>query len=279
MLAIGLFDVNKNGLTLQNTLLIMAGTLATGLGMSLLTSSTIPLFVAGLGLVAGGIIDIMNSGVTLENSLLVLSGIMLSTVSLSIKVIASGMVSLGVTIGLVGLAVAALVGAFLYISTVWDKMSTVEKLITVFTGLAAAVLAAALAIAVFHATWTQGLAVAVIVGSIAALVAAFASVKNDIDKTTMSGGAGSLSSPSGTLVGNGYSPQYQAATYGGSAIAQGQYQEMSQQSAVDSREIIRLLNEIANKDTNLYVDGDRLTQSIYPRIEQRTAQKGTVLVR
>lgn len=278
LLITGFIDLNKNGLTLQNTLLLIAGTLSTGLGISLLTHSAIPMLIAGLALVAGGIVDIVNNGVTLENSILVLSGLLVGTVSLAIKAAMSGMVSLGVTIGLVGLAVTALVGSFLYISSVWDQMTGLEKVITIFVGLASAALAAAFAIAVFHASWTQGLAVAGIVGALAAIAAAFIAVKNNVSKVSgISPGQLNTNNmvPYGAA-GGGYAPQ--GATYGNVAVAQG-YQEYAQQSAMDSKEIIRLLSEIANKDPNLYVDGEKMTQKLYPYIEQRGAQRGTMLVR
>lgn len=281
LLAIGFNDVSKNGLNLQNTLLLMAGTFATTLGMSMLTHSVIPLLVAGLALIVGGIVDIINNGVTLENSLLVIGGIMATTLVLAIKAVTAGMTSLGITIGLVGLAIASLVGAFLYISSVWDQLSGWEKAATIFTGLAAAILAAALAIAVFHASWSMGLAVAGIVGGLAAIAVAFASVKGDIDKTAKSGqtaGSGSYSLPSNYSPNSYYVPQQQSSTYSGVAY-QNQYQGSIQQTSSDSKEIIGLLQEIANKDPNLYVDGSKLNQSLYPYSQQYSTQRGTVLVR
>lgn len=282
MLVIGFIDINKNGLNLQNTLLILAGTIATGLGMSMLTRSPIPLLVAGLALIVGGIVDIINNGVSLENSLLVIAGIMTITLVLAIKAVTAGMTTLGITIGLVGLAIAALVGAFLYISSVWDQMTGWEKVATIFTGLAAAVLAAALAIAVFHASWSMGLAVAGIIGAVAAVAVAFASVKGDIDRTASGGGAmsggGSYSLPANYSPNSYYVPQQQSSSYSGVAY-QNQYQGSMQQSTADSKEVINLLQEIANKDPNLYVDGSKMTQTLYPHMQQYSTQRGGVLVK
>jgi len=281
LLAIGFNDINKNGLNLQNTLLLMAGTIATGLGMSMLTHSVIPLLVAGLALIVGGIVDIINNGATLENSLLVIGGIILITTVIAIKTMTAGMLKLGLTIGVVGLAIGALVGAFLYISSVWDQMTGWEKVITIFTGLAAAVLAAALAIAVFHATWSLGLSIAVITGAIAAAVVAFASVQGEVDKITAKGGQGaggnSYSLPANYSPNSYYAPQQQTSGYSGVAY-QNTYQNNPQQSVVDSKEIINLLKEIANKDTDLYVDGSKMSQTLYPHIQQYGTQRGTVLV-
>ena len=48
MLYVGFNDIIKNGANMKNTLLVIAGIMATGLGISLLTGSLIPLLVAGI---------------------------------------------------------------------------------------------------------------------------------------------------------------------------------------------------------------------------------------
>lgn len=48
MLVVGVKDVIENGLTLENTLTIVSGLLAGGLGISLLTKSWIPMLIAGV---------------------------------------------------------------------------------------------------------------------------------------------------------------------------------------------------------------------------------------
>ena len=55
MLVVGIKDVIDNGLNLKNGLLIIAGILATGLGISLLTGNLIPLLVAGIASVVVGL--------------------------------------------------------------------------------------------------------------------------------------------------------------------------------------------------------------------------------
>ena len=47
MLVVGIKDVIENGFTLENTLTIIAGLLAAGIGISILTGSWIPLLIAG----------------------------------------------------------------------------------------------------------------------------------------------------------------------------------------------------------------------------------------
>jgi hypothetical protein len=48
ILYVGFEDIIKNGVNLQNTLLVIAGIMATGLGIALLTGSLIPLLIAGI---------------------------------------------------------------------------------------------------------------------------------------------------------------------------------------------------------------------------------------
>lgn len=48
LLVVGFKDATKNGLNLKNTLLIIAGIVATGLGITLLTGSLLPLLIAGI---------------------------------------------------------------------------------------------------------------------------------------------------------------------------------------------------------------------------------------
>lgn len=64
MLVLGIKDVMENGLNLKNGLLIIAGILATGLGISLLTGSFIPLLVAAI---VGVIAAVTMLGGTFEN--------------------------------------------------------------------------------------------------------------------------------------------------------------------------------------------------------------------
>lgn len=74
-------------------------------------------------------------------------------------------------------AILALAAAFVIIGGMWDKLSGASRVATILGGLAAAAVAAAIAIAVFHTSWTVGIAAAAIVGSIAAIGIAFAALK------------------------------------------------------------------------------------------------------
>jgi hypothetical protein len=284
LLAIGIYDVTKNGLNLKNELMILAGLFSSGLGISILLKSPIPMLIVGLGAIVLGIMDICENGVTLQNVLMVVGGIIGITLVLALKAATAGAVKLGLSIGLAGLALGALAGAFLYISSVWDQMTGWEKVITIFTGLAAAVLAAALAIAVFHASWSMGLMVGVIVGSIAALAVAFAAVKNDVDKIAgtpggIQGYGGGMQRAPAMGIGTGVSMPQSASTNQYSAQQANQNAGGSAFGSADSREIIRLLQEIAGKDTNIYLDGTKVSQGLYSPMQHQGVVYGGSLVR
>lgn len=274
ILGVGIYDIIKNGVNLQNELLVLAGLFASGLGISILLGSPIPMLIAGLGAIALGIIDIVKNGTNLQNTLMEVGGILLTTTAVALKAAISGMASLGLTIGLAGVALAALTGAFLYISSVWDQMTGWEKAITIFTGLAAAILAAALAIAVFHASWSAGL----VVGAIAAITVAFAAVKNDINNATKTAQGSMPRTSYSTPVGanpNAFSVQPTHSGYQGAQSGGYDYADNTEKF----QEIIGLLKEIAEKDTNVYMDGQKVSDITYPYYQQKSRVGGSNLVR
>jgi len=278
ILGVGIYDIIKNGVNLQNELLVLAGLFASGLGISILLGSPIPMLIAGLGAIALGIIDIVKNGTNLQNTLMEVGGILLTTTAVALKAAISGMASLGLTIGLAGVALAALTGAFLYISLVWDQMTGWEKAITIFTGLAAAILAAALAIAVFHASWSVGLAAGIIIGSIAAVTVAFAAVRKDIENTSNTAQSGMPRTSYSTPVGanpNAFSVQPTHSGYQGAQSGGYDYADNTEKF----QEIIGLLKEIAEKDTNVYMDGQKVSDITYPYYQQKSRVGGSNLVR
>ena len=62
MVVVGIKDVIDNGFTLQNTLTIVAGLIASGLGISLLTGSWIPLLISGLAAALVAIVSFTGNG-------------------------------------------------------------------------------------------------------------------------------------------------------------------------------------------------------------------------
>lgn len=69
MLVVGIKDVIENGFTLENTLTIIAGLLAAGLGISLLTGSWIPLLIAGIAAALIALVSFTGHGEELINGL------------------------------------------------------------------------------------------------------------------------------------------------------------------------------------------------------------------
>lgn len=62
MVVVGIKDVIDNGFTLQNTLTIIAGLIASGLGISLLTGSWIPLLISGIAAALVAIVSFTGNG-------------------------------------------------------------------------------------------------------------------------------------------------------------------------------------------------------------------------
>lgn len=62
MLVVGIKDVIENGFTLENTLTIIAGLLAAGLGISLLTGSWIPMLIAAIAAILVALVSFTGHG-------------------------------------------------------------------------------------------------------------------------------------------------------------------------------------------------------------------------
>lgn len=68
---------------------------------------------------------------------------------------------------LAAIAVGVLAAGIVYLAANWDKLNPAQRTITILGALAAALTAAAIAVAVFHTTWSVGIAAAAIVGGLA----------------------------------------------------------------------------------------------------------------
>ena len=69
MLVVGIKDVIENGFNLENTLTIITGLLAAGLGISLLTGSWIPMLIAGIAAILVALVSFTGHGEELINGL------------------------------------------------------------------------------------------------------------------------------------------------------------------------------------------------------------------
>ena len=94
--------------------------------------------------------------------------------------------SLG-TMQLWAIAIGVVVGSIAYLALNWDKLAPAQRVITILSALATAATAAAVAIALFHTTWSVGIAAAAIAGGIALLAGTYL-FKNANGKKSLSGG-------------------------------------------------------------------------------------------
>ena len=79
----------------------------------------------------------------------------------------------GLKAGFIAAAIMILAAGIIEVSKVWNKMTPAEHVVTILTALAAAATAAAIAIALFHTSWSAGLAAAAIVGGLSLLGISF----------------------------------------------------------------------------------------------------------
>lgn len=77
------------------------------------------------------------------------------------------------------LAISVLAAGIIYLGSNWNKLSGAQKATTILTALGAAAATAAIAIAVFHTSWSVGIAAASIVAGLALLGLTFASLKSN----------------------------------------------------------------------------------------------------
>jgi len=77
------------------------------------------------------------------------------------------------------IGIGLLIAGITALSANWDKLTPLERTITVLGALAVAAIAAAAAVAIFHTAWTIGLGAAAIAGGLALLGLTFAFSKND----------------------------------------------------------------------------------------------------
>lgn len=100
-------DIHENGMTVQNTCLLLISSLGIIVGVFLSFGGVAATVVAGIMLIVAGIADLMQNGVTLKNGILIVAGVFLSLVG---------------TVGAVVAAIAALVvGLVLAVAADWEN--------------------------------------------------------------------------------------------------------------------------------------------------------------
>ncbi len=100
-------DIRKNGLTAQNTCLLLVSAFGLVVGTFMAFGAVAAIVVAGILLISAGIADLIKNGVNLKNGILIVSGIFLALVG---------------TVGAVVAAIAALIaGLVLIIAADWEN--------------------------------------------------------------------------------------------------------------------------------------------------------------
>ena len=143
----------------------------------------------------------------------------------------------------------------------WDDMSGLERAIEIFKLLAGAAMVAAVAIGVFHTSWTVGVAAATIAAGVALLMGYMASVKSQAEslgkiETHANGG---LATKGSLFYAGEAGPELVTQTSGGGSTIM----NMKQLEDAVARGFIRGFASTDkgyedNDTTNIYVDGQRL---------------------
>lgn len=126
-----------------------------------------------------GVLYLYSSGIgvaiaqTIKFTVVALANLVKSLITNVIPALLKTNTALLGVLGAVGLLVAGVV----YLSSQWENMGTIQKVIGILGALTAAAFAAALALGAFHSAWSIGLAAVAIVAGIAAVVAAVESAR------------------------------------------------------------------------------------------------------
>lgn len=148
-----------------------------GLGLAFgIVGSAIGFIIGGLALVVLGIKDMIENGINGKNIMTLNVGAISTAFGillLKTKSVGGALTSLFSPTGLLIMGIAILVEGIAYLAQNWDKLSPAQRTITILSGLAAALTAAAVAVALFHTSWSIGVAAAAIAGGIALLAGTY----------------------------------------------------------------------------------------------------------
>lgn len=184
---------------------------------------------------------------------------------------------------LASLAMGAMVAGIIYLSANWDKLSGCQKVITILGALAAAAIACAIAIAIFHTAWSVGIAAAAIVGGLALLGLTAACLKWNGSSTKPD--ASSISGATSLFGSTGSSPLPALATGGitnrpttaliGEA---GTEAVLPLENNTEWMDVLAdKINPSSNRPIYIQVSGQTLARIIGPYISQESARVGTTL--
>lgn len=175
----GYFDAWTNGIDWSNFVTLIGGASVAVMGLFVAfgtVGGAIGLVIGGIALVVLGIKDMVNNGVNGKNILTVAIG----SISTAFGVLLIKTKSVGATLkalfsptGVLVMGVALLVAGIAYLAENWDKLSPAERTITILGALTTALVAAAVAVALFHTSWSVGVAAATIAAGITLLAGTY----------------------------------------------------------------------------------------------------------
>jgi len=110
----------------------------------------------------------------------------------ALKSFGATLAAVNVPLLVTGAAIAILAGGIITLASNWDKLTPAQRVKTILSGLAAAAIAAAVAIALFHTSWSVGLAAAAIAGGLALLASTILFTKTNASAVIPSTGGSTL---------------------------------------------------------------------------------------
>lgn len=175
----GVLDAWVNGIDWGNFITIIGGLTLVVAGLWVAfgwVAGAIGLIVGGVLLVALGISDMVKNGVNGLNLLTVFVGGV--STAFGILLLKTGSVKKALTAlfsptGVLIMGVTLLAAGIGYLAANWDKLSPAQRTITILGALAAALVAAAVAVALFHTSWSVGIAAGTIAAGIALLAGTY----------------------------------------------------------------------------------------------------------
>lgn len=172
-------DAWVNGIDWENFIGLLVSLIGVVFGLRLAfgnVGAAIGLVIGGITLVVLGIKDMVDNGINAKNLIVIAIGAISSAFGillLKTKSVSSALKLLFSPTGTLVMGISILVAGIGYLAKNWDKLSPAQRTITILGSLTAALTAAAVAVALFHTSWTVGVAAAAIVGGIALLAGTY----------------------------------------------------------------------------------------------------------
>lgn len=116
----------------------------------------------------------------------------ISKIKIALSMLGASSLTMSASVALAAVAIGVLAAGIIYLAANWDKLSGCQKAITILGTLAAAAMACAVAVAIFHTAWSVGLAAAAIVGGLTLLGLTAACLKYNGNSQYIGSGTSSM---------------------------------------------------------------------------------------